>query len=210
MPAGPMLQDLLEDRFRLKTHRETRELPVYAMTVGKDGLKVQPLAGGGCETLDLTHPPPPPKPGHPPPNVCGVMIMGPNRKGEMTLEVRGSTMTQFAQRLTGRTDRPVIDLTGIAGMFNFHFGIHSRRIRSRPDSPRQLSGRCGQRGRSRHPVVPADTGPSLFAALQEQIGLKLSSGKGPVPFLIIDRAEKPTANRRPAPGAAPDCTGGRR
>ena len=80
MLAGPMLQAFLEERFRLKTHRETREMPVYAMTVGKGGLKVQPLAEGACTPLDLTHPPPPPKPGDPPPNLCGVMMMRANRE----------------------------------------------------------------------------------------------------------------------------------
>src|ERR1051325_11182055 len=100
MLAGPMLQALLEERFRLKTHREMREMPVYAMTVGKGGLKVKPLAEGACTALDLSHPPPPPKPGGPAPNVCGIMMMGPTGKGDMIIEVRGATMTQFAQRLS--------------------------------------------------------------------------------------------------------------
>ena len=54
MLAGPMLQTFLEERFRLKTHRETREMPVYAMTVGKGGLKVQPLVEGACIPLGMT------------------------------------------------------------------------------------------------------------------------------------------------------------
>ena len=120
MLAGPMLQAFLEERFQLKTHRETREMPVYSMTVGKGGLKVQPLAEGACTPLDLTHPPAPPKPGDPPPNLCGVMMMGPTGKGNMMIEVRGSTMTQFAQRLSGRVDRTIVDRTGVAGKFNFH------------------------------------------------------------------------------------------
>lgn len=66
MLAGPMLQALLEERFQLKTHRVMREVPVYAMTVGKGGLKVQTLAEGACTPIDLTHPPPPPQTGRSP------------------------------------------------------------------------------------------------------------------------------------------------
>jgi uncharacterized protein (TIGR03435 family) len=176
MLAGPMLQSLIEERFRLKSHWEMRETPVYAMTVGKGGLKVQPLAEGACASLDLTHPPPLLKPGDPLPNVCGVMIMRPSGKGEMTLEVRGSTLTQFAQRLSQFLDRTVVDKTDITGTFNFH-------LEFTPDPP--IPGGA---------TDPADAGLSLFVAVQEQIGLKLSSDKGPVGFLIIDHVEKPTAN----------------
>jgi uncharacterized protein (TIGR03435 family) len=194
MLAGPMLQALLEDRFRLKSHREMREMPVYAMTVGKGGLKLQPLANGECAPLDLTHPPPLQKPGDPLPNVCGVMMMRPTGMGEMAIEVRGSTMAQFVQRLSQFLDRTVVDKTGIAGNFNFH-------LEFTPDAnmPGQgaFAGRGGDPGDAANPgnpTPPPDAGPNLFAALQEQIGLKLSSDKGPVSFLIIDHAEKPTAN----------------
>src|SRR5579872_4203650 len=120
MLARPMLQAFLEERFQLKTHREMRVVPVYAMTVGKGGLKVQAVPEGSCTPIDLTHPPPLRKPGDPAPNLCGAMMLAPTGKGEMMIEVRGSTMTQFAQRLSGRVDRMVVDKTGIPGMFNFH------------------------------------------------------------------------------------------
>jgi uncharacterized protein (TIGR03435 family) len=194
MLAGPMLQAFLEERFRLQIHRETREIPVYAMTVGKGGLKVQPLAEGACTPLDLTHPPAPPKPGDPPPNLCGVMLLGPAGKGNMLIEVRGSTMAQFAQRLSGRVDRIIIDKTGIPGQFNFHLEFTSD-----SSMPGQLlpGARAGDAGNAANPAngaTPADADLSLFVALQEQIGLKLSSDKGPVSFLIIDHVEKPTEN----------------
>jgi uncharacterized protein (TIGR03435 family) len=177
MLAGPMLQAFLEERFRLKTHLEMRDMPVYAMTVGKGGLKVRPLAEGACIPIDLTHPPDPPKPGDPRPNLCGAMfITPPNGKGETTIELRGATMTQFAQRLSGRVDRAVVDKTGIPGMFDFH-------LEFMPDAADPGNA-----------ASPPDPGPDLFAALQEQIGLKLSPDKSPVSFLIIDQVEKPTAN----------------
>ena len=184
MLAGPFLQSLLEERFQLKTHRETREVPVYAMTVGKSGLKAKLLADGECTALDLTHPPSPPKPGEPRPNFCGAMTMGPSGKGDMFMELRGATMTQFAQRLSGRVDRSVVDKTGVGGLFNF-------RVEFTPDP--HMAGQS-------MPPTPGDgatssePGTSLFVAIQEQIGVKLSSDKGPVSYLIIDHVEKPSAN----------------
>ena len=192
--AGPMLQALLEERFRLKTHREMREMPVYAMTAGKGGLKVQPLAEGACTALDLTHPPPPPKPGEPAVYPCGALLILPAAKGESAFELKGATMTQLAQRLSGRLDHPVVDKTGIPGKFNFHLEFTPD-----PHMPGQgvPAGRGGDASNPANPVGPpaaADPGPDLFVALQEQIGLKLSPEKGPVGILIIDHVEKPTAN----------------
>ena len=172
MLAGPMLQALLEERFQLKTHRVTREMPIYALTAGKGGLKTPPLAEGACTPIDLTHPPPPPKPGDPPPNLCGIMMIGSSPKGTTWMEVRGADMKQFAQRLSGRVDRLVVDKTGIAGKYNL-------RVEFLPDAAAAGS---------------TDLEPTIFAALQEQIGLKLVPDKGPVEFLIIDHVAKPTAN----------------
>lgn len=188
MLAGPMLQKLLAERFDLQAHRETREVPVYTMTTGKGGLKVQPLAEGACTPLDLTHPPAPPKPGAPLPNVCSVMTIGPGANGNMRMEVRGATMTQFAQRLSGRLDRSVINRTEITGMFNF-------RLEFAPDP--LMPGQQfppGLRGDTPNSPPPADSGPNLFTALQEQLGLKLESATGPVEMLVIDHAARPTAN----------------
>jgi uncharacterized protein (TIGR03435 family) len=94
----------------------------YPLTVGKGSLKVDRLAEGACAPLDLTHPPPLQKAGDPPPNVCGVMMIRPTGQGEMTIEVRGSTMTQFAQRLSQFVDRTVVNRTGMEGKFNFQLG----------------------------------------------------------------------------------------
>ena len=194
MLAGPMLQALLEERFRLKTHRETREIPVYAMTAAKGRLKVQPLAEGACTAIDLTHPPPPRKPGDPPPNLCGLMIVERTGKGDMMIEVRGATLTQFAQRLSGRVDRAIVDKTGIAGKFNFHLEFAPDPYMRGQGVPADRGGDAGNAANPNIPAPPPDPGPNLFAALQEQIGLKLASAKGPVSFLIIDHVEKPTAN----------------
>jgi uncharacterized protein (TIGR03435 family) len=140
----------------------------------------------------MRHPTPQPKQGDPPPNVCGFMTARPNGKGGMTIDVRGSTMTQLTQRLSVFLDRTVVDKTGIAGMFNFHLEFAPD-----PNMPGQsrFASRDGDAGNAGNPASPpADTGPGLFVAIQEQIGLKLAPDKGPVPFLIIDHAEKPSEN----------------
>jgi bla regulator protein blaR1 len=188
MLAGPMLRTLLGERFRLQAHRETREMPVYTLTVAKSGLKVKPLAEGACTPLDLTHPPAPPKPGDPPPNLCTVMMIGRTAKGGIRMEVRGATMTQFAQRLSGRLDRTVVNKTGITGMFNFP-------LEFAPDP--QMPGQQlppGPGGNAPNPPRSDDSEPNLFTAVQEQLGLKLESAKGPTDVLVIDHAERPTEN----------------
>ncbi|MGA2987683.1 MAG: TIGR03435 family protein, partial [Terriglobia bacterium] len=119
MMLGPMLQALLEDRFRLKTHHEMREMPVYAMTLGKRGLKVQPLAEVACTPIELVHPRPPAKPGELP-NNCGVPMVDRTGTGDLRIKVLGATMTQFAQGLSRLAGRTIIERTGVAGRFNFH------------------------------------------------------------------------------------------
>jgi uncharacterized protein (TIGR03435 family) len=193
MMDGPMLQTLLEERFRLKTHREMREMPVYAMTLGKSGLKLQPLAEGACTPIDFVHPPAPPKPGEPP-NICGVMMIRRTETGNVKIDVRGSTMTQFAQRLSQFSGRTVVDKTAILGQFNFQleFTPDPGMPAIGPPSMRPPNG--GSATNSGSPLPPTGSGPDLFVALQEQIGLKLTSDKGSVSVLIIDHVEKPSAN----------------
>jgi len=188
MLAGPMLRALLEDRFQLKAHRATREMPVYALTVAKGGMKTQPMAEGGCTPLDLSHPPAPPPPGQPPPRYCGAMMVRNNPNRTMAIEVWGVNLTQFAQRLSGRVDRPVIDQTGAAGTYTFH-------LEYAPDSlPSAPPGRGGDAADPGRAPSPDSALPTIFAALQEQLGLKLVPEKGPVEYLVIDRVERPTAN----------------
>jgi uncharacterized protein (TIGR03435 family) len=102
--------------------------------------------------------------------------------------VRGATMTQFARRLSQFVDRTVVDRSGIPDKFNFKLEFTPD-----PNMPGQRPF-GSQGGDPSNLAPPPDAGRDLFVALQEQIGLKLSSEKGPVSFLIIDYVEKPTAN----------------
>ena len=170
---GPMLQVLLEDRFQLKVHRDTRELPVYTMTVAKGGLKIRAAKEGSCIPLDLNHA------DQPSPNFCGRMT-GKANGMHITDDAYGMSMAEIASRfLANRLDRPVIDKTGLAGLFDAHLEFDRDNAVTTPDNP----------------GGPADTAsPSIFTAVQEQLGLKLSADKGPVEVLVIDHVEKPSEN----------------
>lgn len=168
-----MLQGLLEERFKLKSHLETRERPLYALTVAKSGLKLQALKEGSC-TSDRQ-----------PTDICGRMTM--KRIGPiMTVGAHGMTIADFSSGLlASRLDRPVIDKTGITGQFDFHLEF----------SPANTtSGVSSQDGIDSASVAPPQEGPSIFTAVQEQLGLKLSPDKGPVEVLVVDHVENPSEN----------------
>jgi uncharacterized protein (TIGR03435 family) len=180
---GPMLRALLEDRFKLKIHRETNELPVYVMTVAKGGLKIAP------ETCAERDPDGTPvgreyvaalEAGAKP--VCGVMnMMG--TPGRKRWTIGGTTLEHFAGTLSASMDHFVIDKTGVQGSFNIHLEFaadeHVPGADKRYGPPTSF---------------PEPDGPTIFAALEQQLGLKLDAAKGPHGFLVIDHIERPTLN----------------
>ena len=143
-----MMQALLGERFQLKIHRETREVPVYALVVGRNGPKLKETSA----------------------DEPGDNFVRGGRAG-MHMEATRGTMEQLARQLSG-TAGPVMDRTGLAGYYAYQLDWTPA---TRPSDPE------------------SDT-PSLFTAVQEQLGLKLETAKGPMEMLIIDRAEKPTEN----------------
>jgi len=192
-PNGPppvmflMLQSLLEERFHLTIHRETQELPIFALMLarsdGKLGPQMHPSATD-CAALIASRmaaaraggpPPAPPAPGERP--QCGAR----NFPGNIT--AGGMTILQMVSGLarTPGINRPVVDRTGLTGAFDFDLSYT-------PDQMPQ-----GDRPPGAPPLPAIDpNGPSLFTALQEQLGLKLEPTKGPVDVIVIDRVEPPT------------------
>jgi uncharacterized protein (TIGR03435 family) len=181
-PDGPdrqlllMLRSLLEDRFTLAAHSETRELPIYELVVARADGRLGPglrKSDVDCEAIGAairSGNPPPRQPGEPPP--CGLM------GGPARTIAGGATMQQLAANLTVRQERLVFDRTGLAGRFAFHLVWTPDRIPTEAPPPG---------------IPPIDpNGPSLFTALQEQLGLKLEPAKRSVDVLVIDSIERPT------------------
>ena len=170
--AGPfqlMMRSLLEERFKLATHSETREMPIYELVMARPDRRLGPklqASSVDCEAMrGRGRGGPPPEP--PPPSerpLCGI------RFSPASLAGGGMPMAQFARVLSQAVQRVVVDRTGLTGNFDFDLAW----------TPDQMA-----RG--------ADaTGASIFTAVQEQLGLKLEATRGPVDVLVIDRVEHPT------------------
>lgn len=184
---GPMMRALLEDRFKLKIRRETREVPIYALTVAKGGAKLQASVAGSCAASDIDHPFVPPPPGQALLPICRMAGISRDQ-----LDVHGGSLADLATALAGRRlGRPVVDRTGIEGAYDFHFDFGAGSGIALPPPPPPGPG--ADPATMAPPVDPAD----IFLAIQgalEKIGLKLESAKGPGEFLVIEHAERPSEN----------------
>lgn len=173
--AFDMLQTLLEDRCKLKIHKETREVPVYSLTVAKGGPKMKATKAGNCAAQNFRNlRPAEPVAGEPNLLPCGYTST--TNGANVTRTGLGVTMDQLACGMLTSLDRPVVNRTGLTGMFDV-------RLVYAPDPPAATQSSAQE---------PA--GPSIFAAIQQQLGLKLASDKGPVEVFVIDHVEKPSAN----------------
>jgi uncharacterized protein (TIGR03435 family) len=166
-----MLQSLLADRFQLKFHRQMKDSPVYTLVVSKDGPKIKLVDDQQSPSVDG-------------PSLPGA---GPNRGavriGAGSLFGNAVELSLFSRLLSQRLDRTIIDETNLAGRYNVQ-------LQWAP-SPGEMP--YGPGGNSLSP--PADSsGPSVFAAIREQLGLELKSSRAPVEMFVIDHAEKPSEN----------------
>jgi uncharacterized protein (TIGR03435 family) len=138
-----MLRNLLADRFHLAVHREIRTMAALVLEVGKKGLKLEQGDGGEAVT----------------------------DSGHGQIKIRNESMDDFAERLARMTDLPVVNRTGLSGVFNLKLFWKPDGDHPKPDDP-----------------------PSLFTAIQEQLGLRLTAGKAEVPVIVIDHVQKPGEN----------------
>jgi uncharacterized protein (TIGR03435 family) len=176
-----MIQRMLEDRFKLMVHRETKEMPVYALLPAKSGLKISDAKEGSCVAI-VSNSPRASTPAQPFTPICGSFIVMPTG-----LEGKKISMAQLANSLSSIVGPPVIDKTGYTADFDFHLEFTRDGTAAQPTFP-PATGDNGL-------ATPGDkSGPSIFTALQEQLGLKLEATKGPVEILVIDHAEKASAN----------------
>src|ERR1700691_71762 len=178
-----MLQSLLADRFKLTLHHETKELPIYALVVTKTGPKLHESAHEPAAAPDDAAPPVPLAPNGPQPR-HSVRMMG---RGD--LSINAENLDMCAEVLSRQLGLLVVNKTGLKGDYDFA-------LKWTPDeSQGQMFGGPGggPGGPPRDAAPPPDaSGPSIFAALQEQLGLKLESQKGPVDTLAIDHNERPS------------------
>jgi uncharacterized protein (TIGR03435 family) len=143
-----MLQLLLEDRFQLKVHRETREMSVYAMVIGRTGPKLQEAKQADGKNWGFNY-------------------------GPGGLTATNAPMSVFSDWLSGQVGRSVINKTDLNGYFDFT-------LRFVPDPLATKE--------------PVPEGPSIFTALQEELGLRLESDKGSVEVIVIDSVQRPSEN----------------
>jgi uncharacterized protein (TIGR03435 family) len=190
-PQGPppsmflMLRTLLKERFQLAVHNESRELPIYALVTARSDKKLGPQMNPtavDCAALRGARGNAPPAPPGPPP-LSGRLPCG-ARLAPGNLVVGSMSITQLTTAFSRIVNRTVVDRTGITGNFDLDLTW----------TPDQLpQGSQGTPPPGAPPLPPIDpNGPSIFTAVQEQLGLKLESTKGPVDVVVIDRAEHPT------------------
>jgi uncharacterized protein (TIGR03435 family) len=154
----PMLQALIKERFQLKFHNEEKEMPVYALVVGKTGAKLTESQVGERAQM---------------------------RMGRGQLSGKSIPMPMFAQQVAQQVGRTVLDRTGLKGSYDINLEW----------TPEPGHGPGG--GPPPPPdAIPAagGNGPTIFTALQEQLGLRLETQKGPVQMLVIDSVSKPSEN----------------
>jgi uncharacterized protein (TIGR03435 family) len=176
---GPMLQGLLEERFQLKIRRVQEQAPMYALTVAKNGPKLKPLEDGDCIP---DGPPRWPAGGKPRCGWVGWPTSGPNRTllgGGITLQRLATSLSQFV------LDRNVIDRTGISGSFLI-------RLEYAPDENTPCKGPASRCVADPNTDIPP--GATIFAAIEQQLGLKLEPIKGPREHIVIDSVERPSEN----------------
>jgi uncharacterized protein (TIGR03435 family) len=183
--AGPMLRALLEERFQLRLHRETKQIPVYELIAARSGFKLKPLPEGSCTPFDPFEIEPQ---GLTQDDARAVAAQRCNRFVGLNgkVDIHAASLDQMAGQLSHllAIDRPVVDRTGIAGIFDFHFEY----------TPGENVPHVGFRDDATEPAAATSAGPSIFTALQEQLGLKLEPARGPGEFLVIDHVERPSEN----------------
>ena len=185
-PGGPvspinlMIRSLLAERFKLVVRNETKDLPIYALTLARPDGKLGPqlsLATTDCAAVMKAAmgrggpPQPPPMQGDR--LLCGMRI-GPNR-----IDMGGFALSELVNGLGVLLGRTVVNHTGLTGNYDLRLTF----------SREQIPGIPLPAGIQLPPEDP--DAPSIFTALQEQAGLKLESTRGPVQMLIVDRAEMP-------------------
>jgi uncharacterized protein (TIGR03435 family) len=169
-----MVRKLLENRFALKVHEETKELPVYALVVAKGGPKLHDAKPGDTYANGFQGP-------------DGKSGTGAMMFSGKQLVAQGLPISSLTPTLTQQTGRTVIDKTGLTGKYDFTLDLPGGQ-RPMPMAKPPDGSEAGANSTS------DDSGPSIFTLVQDELGLKLESTKAPLPILVIDHVEQPSVN----------------
>lgn len=181
-----MMLPLLQDRFNLKFHHEKRDLTIYTLVVAKSGLKMKQSTPDPPKSDDAK--PEGPPPGSDPPNPNAPPKLGRHSlmmNGRGHLESTGTSTAMLTHVLSSELGRTVEDKTGLTGNYDFT-------LQWTPDDVGTPMG--GDAGPGKGDTSPDAGGPTLFTALEEQLGLKLESTKTSVDVIVIDRIDPPSEN----------------
>ena len=160
-----MMQAMLADRFKLKVHHETKELPIYSLVIAKGGFKLKDADPNNAYADGIK-------------GFDGVARPGMMRMSRGKLTGQGFEMPGLANLLSQQVHRLVVDDTGLKGKYDFT-------LQWTPDD---------MEGGHQETSATADSGPTIYTALQEQLGLRLDSTKGPVETVVVDHVEMPSEN----------------
>jgi len=159
-----MMQAMLADRFKLKAHLETKEVPIYSLVIAKGGFKLKDADPNNTYPDGIK-------------GFDGVARPGMMSMSHRKLTAQAVQMSGLANNLTMQVHRLVVDNTGLKGKYDFTLQW----------APDDMSG-------GHEDGAPTDSGPSIYTALQEQLGLRLDSTKGPVDTVVVDHVEMPSEN----------------
>ena len=177
------LQSLLADRFKLRVRNETKELSIYALVIAKKGPRLQEAKPGdtypnGMKGVD----------GRP---ILGKMWVGQGQNGEFFLKGQAVSMATFVTTMahSNHVGHTVLDETGLKGTYDITLEWTPDQS---PDG--MIQGPDGGKLGAESASPPDTSGPSLFTAIREQLGLQLEPTKGPVDVIVIDHIERPSEN----------------
>jgi uncharacterized protein (TIGR03435 family) len=164
-----MFRSVLADRFKLAIHRTTKEMPIYSLVLAKNGPRIQAVDEGDCPEVPT------------PENPCRSLRS--NKFGQLT--AKKAPLPALALVLVGFTRRMVVDNTGLKGSYSYT--LDWTKYLQPPEVPPGVVP-------PPNAFDPASMEPAIATALEEELGLKLEPGKGPVEMIVVDHLERPSEN----------------
>ncbi len=180
--SGPLMLNLLKERFRLRVIEQTQALPAYDLVQDQGGARLRPAKAGACFQMGPGIAPPRASGGKAPPPIC--RLFNPSPAGGV--DGYGMSMPDLCLHLSAVLDRDVIDKTGLAGGYDFHLEVASEELSPyrRQSGPKPSDGAVPQAN---------EPGGSVFTAIRK-LGLRLKPSTKTAKLIVIDQVELPVEN----------------